>query len=301
MPPRDPISRPAALARLGLGSHADRENDEIGWKPLAAFRDDNQGSLSILVDAGEPVAEMKPHGPLDQVLHEWNRHLRIERGHHLRHLFQHDHGESPMDQVLHHLQSDESAADDDRGAGAPIGDPGANTPGVGNIPHREHARQVHSWQRWPNRRRAWRQDQRVVMLRAAVPGVKVAHDDRARQPVDADDVGIRVHLDIEPFAEHLGRRDQQRLLVSNDVANVVRQSAVREGHVWPAIEDRNLDRLVNAPQSRGTRRASSHAADNQHAASQAGIRSMCLSKFAVMGHLSSSLKMLATMPISPRS
>ena len=79
-----------------------------------------------------------------------------------------------------------------------------------------------------------------------------------------------VHLDIEPLAEHLGRRDQQRALVSNDVADVVRQSAVREGHVGPAIEDHDLHRLVKAPESRGTRRASGHAADNQDTASEAG-------------------------------
>ena len=90
--------------------------------------------------------------------------------------------------------------------------------------------------------------------------------DRARRAVDADDVGVGVHLDIEPLAEHLGRRDQQRSLVSDDVADEVRQSAVREGHVGPAIEDDNLHRLIKAPQSRGTRRASGHAADDQDTA-----------------------------------
>ena len=80
-----------------------------------------------------------------------------------------------------------------------------------------------------------------------------------------------MHLDIEPLAEPLGRGDQQVLFVSNDVADEVRQSAVRERHVGPAIEDRDLDRLVKAPEPRGTRRASGHAAHDQDAASGAGV------------------------------
>ena len=164
------------LGQLGLGSHADGEDDEIGWKTGAALRDHDQAAVSPLVDAGQPVAEMELHALRDQVLHEWDRDLRIERGHDLRQLFQHGHGESAMDQVLDHLQSDESAADDDRGAGAAIGNPGTNTAGVRNVAHREDARQVHARQRWPDRRRARRQDQRVVTLRAAVAGVEVAHD-----------------------------------------------------------------------------------------------------------------------------
>ena len=59
-----------------------------------------------------------------------------------------------MDQVLDHLQADESAADDDRGPGAAIGDPGADAAGVGNGAHREDAGQVDAGQRRPDRRRA---------------------------------------------------------------------------------------------------------------------------------------------------
>ncbi len=99
-----------------------------------------------------------------------------------------------------------------------------------------------------------------------------------------DDVGVDVHLDIEPFAEHLGRRDQQRALVGNDVADVVRQSTVREGDIGPAIEDRDLHRLVEAPQSRRTRRAACHPTDNQDTASEATVERMRRGSVSVMAH-----------------
>ena len=94
-------------------------------------------------------------------------------------------------------------------------------------------------------------------------GAEVAHGDGARCAVDADDVGVGMDLDVEPLAEHLRRRHQQRALVGDDVADVVGQSAVGEGHVGPAIEDRDLHRLVEAAQPRGTRRAAGDAADDQ--------------------------------------
>ena len=58
--------------------------------------------------------------------------------------------------------------------------------------------------------------------------------------VDANDVGVDAHGDVEALAEPFGRRDQQRALVGDDVADEVRQSAVGEGDVGPAIEDDDL-------------------------------------------------------------
>ena len=127
MPPARTDLEAGRFRELGFGSHADREDDEIGWKTGAALRDHDQASVGPLVDAGQPVTEMEPHTFRDQVVREWHRDLWIERGHDLWQLFQYGHGESAMDQVLDHLQSDESAPDDDSGAGATFGNPGTNT------------------------------------------------------------------------------------------------------------------------------------------------------------------------------
>ena len=75
---------------------------------------------------------MELHTLRDQVFRERNRDLRIERGHDLRQPFQHGHGKSAMHQVFDHLQADEVAADNDRGAGATVGNPGTNAARVRN-------------------------------------------------------------------------------------------------------------------------------------------------------------------------
>ena len=50
-----------------------------------------------------------------------------------------------------------------------------------------------------------------------------------RRPIDANDVGVRVHLDIEPFAEISG--DASNNVRSSAMTSPTRtQSTVREGH-----------------------------------------------------------------------
>ena len=118
-------------------------------------------------------------------------------------------------------------------------------------------------------------------------GLEIAHTDRTRSTVDTNHVCVRVHLDIEPLAKHLGRSDHQRSLVSNDVTDVIWQPAVGECHVGAAIEDRNLRQLVKAPESRGTRRASGYAANNQDTASGSRIWRVCRFEVSVMVHRNS--------------
>ena len=41
------------------------------------------------------------------------------------------------------------------------------------------------------------------MLGPALTGIEVADSDRARRTVEADDIGVGVHFDIESLVEHL--------------------------------------------------------------------------------------------------
>ena len=127
-----------------------------------------------------------------------------------------------------------------------------------------------SRQRRTDRRRARGEDERVVALGAARAGLEFTDAYRSRRAVDTDDFGVRVHLDVESLAEQLRRRHQQRSLVLDDVADVVRKSAIGEGHERPAIEDHDLRGLVQPAQPRGTRRAAGDAADDQNAAGEPG-------------------------------
>jgi len=75
-----------------------------------------------------------------------------------------------------------------------------------------------------------------------------------------------VHLDVEALAEEPGRRDEQLALVEDDVADVVRQAAVCEGHVGAAVEEHYLGPLVEAAQARRARRAAGDPAHDHDAA-----------------------------------
>ncbi len=52
--------------------------------------------------------------------------------------------------------------------------------------------------------------------------------DAARIPVDPRYLALEPHLDVEAIAEELGRRDQEMLLLLDDVADKIGQAAVRE-------------------------------------------------------------------------
>ncbi len=90
------------------------------------------------------------------------------------------------------------------------------------------------------------------------------HLDLAPLPVDRGDLGERVHVDVEAVAEQVGRRDEQRLLVLDDVPDVVRQAAVGERDVRPAIEHDDLALLAQAPRAGRARCAAGHTADDQY-------------------------------------
>jgi len=105
--------------------------------------------------------------------------LAVERGEHLIEHFNERHVNPEMNEVLRHLEANETAADHE---GAPRGlhelnprvivhprqerrapfDPFADRPRVWHCPHLEDSRQINARQRWTNRCRARRQHQLVV-------------------------------------------------------------------------------------------------------------------------------------------
>ena len=113
--------------------------------------------------------------------------------------------------------------------------------------------------------------QRIVSLRASVGRTEIARRDHASVAIDASHFGVGVYLDIEPLVKHLSRGHQQPALIRNDIADVVRQSAVCERNVRAAIEHDDLNGFVKPPQSRRTRGATCYTADNEHATGRARI------------------------------
>ena len=138
---------PASLASAGLGPHADGQDDEIGGEARAA-----------LGDHDEPLAVRPRCAPArrrDAAARRCAARCSVtgaaisgsSGGITCGSFSSTRHREPAMDQVLDHLQADEAAADDDRRAGAALGDPRADAARVGDVAHGEDAGQVDARQR----------------------------------------------------------------------------------------------------------------------------------------------------------
>ena len=71
-------------------------------------------------------------------------------------------------------------------------------------------------------------------------------------------------VNIEPAEEHLARGHEQPVLVGDDVADVVGQTAVGKRRVLAAVEDDDLGLFVQPSQAGGGRGAASDASHNQN-------------------------------------
>ena len=250
---------------------------------LAGTREDFQRTVRGLPESGHAVIEFEAYAVLYHVPFDEARHFRIERGHDLVELLDQRHFETAMDQVFHHLEADESAADHHRALRfrhrlgsrvrihsgpilrAPV-KPLAYAPGVRNGSHREDSRKIDAGQRRTDRRRPGRQHELVVFLGGDLAGRVVLEFHGFLFGRDADHLALRPAIDGELRAERLFRRHQEARLFFDRASDMVRQSAVRVRNVRPALDHEDLGFFVHPAQARRTRRAAGHSAndDNLH-------------------------------------
>ena len=75
---------------------------------------DFERSGGRLPESGNTVVGLDINAMLCQVLFHKPCHFSIERGHHLRKFFNQRNAEAPLNEVLRHFQTDESAPDNNR-------------------------------------------------------------------------------------------------------------------------------------------------------------------------------------------
>ncbi len=194
MPPRSPISRPAAFASVVSGrTPIARITTSAGCVfPDAVFT--SRAPPSSWREAGHAVVEDEADAVSLHVLLDEARDLRVQWVQDLVPLLDERHLEAEVDEVLRHLEADEAAADDHRArrgldeldprvpehprqeARAPF-DPLADRLDVRNGPHVEDPRQVDARERRTDRRRPGREDELVVRLRRHLAGLDVLQVD----------------------------------------------------------------------------------------------------------------------------
>ena len=75
---------------------------------------------------------------------------------------------------------------------------------------------------------------------------------------------VELHLDAEARAKQLRIRENQLRFSSDDIADEIRQAAIRERHIRAALENRDLTRLIQTPQPRRATRPAGDSADDQN-------------------------------------
>jgi hypothetical protein len=217
---------PGHLRQRRLRTHADRQDHDVCRMSLAGAREDFQRTVLDRLEPGHPIIEFQSDAVLDHVAFDEARHLRIQRGHDLVELLDQGHFQPAVDQVLHHFEADEAAADHHSTPRLgyrlvarvgvhprPVGhipvQPLAHVPGVRYGPHREDPGEIDAGQRRADRRCPGRQHELVVLLRGYLPGRVILQFDGFLLGGDADHLAARSAVDRKLFAECLLCRHQK--------------------------------------------------------------------------------------------
>ena len=106
------------------------------------------------------------------------------------------------------------------------------------------------------------QRERVVALGVLASRRQLAHRDGLLLAVDGQHLVADAHIDVERLAQALGRLQQQAAAIGDHLADVVREPAVGERDVVPALENDDLGVLIEATGAGGNGCAGGNATDN---------------------------------------
>ena len=156
------------------------------------------------------------------------------------------------------LDADESGAEDDgsRARGLAQGE------SVVDRAQGVHTRGVEAVNRGPAGEGSRGEDQVFVGERVGRAGLRVGDLDAVRAGVDRRDLGVDAHVEVERRLERLRGVEEEFGGVFDLTADVVREPAVREGHVLAALQHDDLGALVAPAQARCRAHATGDSSDN---------------------------------------
>ena len=143
------------------------------------------------------------------------------------------------------LDADEAGAEDDRSRSRGL----AQGESVVDRAQGVHARGVEAVDRGPAREGTRGEDQVVVGECVGLAGLRVGDLDAMCSRVDRDDLGVDAHIEVERSLEGVRGVEEELGGVFDLAADVVRESAVREGHVLAALQHDDLGALVAPAQA----------------------------------------------------
>ena len=156
------------------------------------------------------------------------------------------------------LDADEPGAEDDgaRARGLAQGE------GIVDRAQCVYARGVEAVDRGPAREGSRGKDQVIIGERVGLAGLRVRDLDGVRAGVDRGGLGVDAHVEVERRLERLRGVEEEFGGVFDLAADVVRESAVREGHVLAALQHDDLGTLVAPAQASRRAHATGDSSDD---------------------------------------
>ena len=127
-----------------------------------------------------------------------------------------------------------------------------------------HTRGVEAVNRGPAGEGSRGEDQVVVGERVGLAGLRVGDLDGVRSGIDRRDLGVDAHVEVERGLERLRGVEEELGGVLDLAADVVRETAVREGHVFAALQHDDLGALVVPAQARRRAHATRDSSDDYY-------------------------------------
>ena len=127
-----------------------------------------------------------------------------------------------------------------------------------------HPRGVDAVNRGPAGEAARGEDQVIVGERVGLAGLRVRDLDAVRAGVDRRDLGVDAHVEVERSLEGFRGVKEELGGVFDLAANVVREPAVREGHVFAALQHDDLGALIAPAQACRRAHATGDSSDDEY-------------------------------------
>ena len=247
------------LGEGGVGAHAGRQDDNVSGQDGAVG--ERHGVVVVAVGDGLGGNScVDTHAEAAQLLGDQRGHLDLEGRQDVLGELDEVGLEASLCEGFGGLDTDESGAEDDgaRARGLAQGE------GVVDRAQGVHARRVEAVNRRPAREGPRGENQVVVGERVGLARLRVGHLDAVGSGIERRDLGVDAYVEVERRLERLRGVEEEFGGVFDLAADVVREPAVREGHVLAAFQHDDLGALVAPTQARRRAHATGDSSDDYY-------------------------------------
>ena len=247
------------LGEGGVGAHAGRQDNDVGGQDGAIG--ERHGVVVVAVGDGlSGNSCMDAHAEAAQLAGDQRGHLDLEERQDVLGELDEVGLEASLRKGLGGLDADKASPEDDgsRSRGLAQGE------SIVDRAQGVHARGIEAVDRGPAREGSRGEDQVIIGERVSLAGLSVGNLDAAGTRVDRRDLGVDAHVEVERSLEGLRGVEEELGGVIDLAADVVREPAVREGHVLAALQHDDLGALVAPAQARGRAHATGNSSDDYY-------------------------------------